>query len=130
MMTPVRTRAPGEPGAPPGMTQKPIHSAGPSALTPRSRTWIVGARSRSVPRGLDVARGLVGDGSLQTEGLGLPCTAVGASREVLLEPPLGDARRQVLLVEPGGERGAGTGAEHVPILSDPQERRGGELHDG
>lgn len=135
MMTPARTRAPGQPGAPPDTTPKPIGSAGLSARTPRSRSGIVGAlsgraRIGSLPYGICAARDLVGDGTVQTERLGLPRTAVGASREVLLQPPLGDAWRQILLVEPGGERGAGTGAEHAFILPDPHRRWSGEPHDG
>lgn len=135
-MTPVRKRAPGIPPAPSRFTrQNPGRSAGAPVRTPGSPARAVGglplrARLRHLPSGLGSACGLVLDGPLQTECLGLPFAAVGASRQVFIQSSLRDAWRQGLLVESGGERSADAGAEHEPIFSDPHRPRGGEKRHG
>lgn len=71
----------------------------------------------------------IADSALELFRPGLPPTTGRALREMSGQPSGRDSGRKGLLVEAGGERGPGAGAEHVSILPDPgDEQRGEERH--
>ena len=135
MMTPVRKRVLPRPAAQPPCTRAaryrsaglPVGTAGagagveisPGPAQPRHQ----------MPGGIRVrsgAAGASGGDASQLRRLVRPSTACRTPFEVLVQSSRRDTGRQSLLVEAGGQSGAGSRAEHAPILTDPDDERRGE----
>lgn len=131
MMTPVRMRVLSAPAAQPLLTRPGCSLAGLPAGTAVSRVGLPVGPAQPFHQTLGRVRaraGFVSSHASQLRGLSTPSGTGRASHKVFVQSPHRDAGRQRLPVEAGGERGAGTGAVHAPILPDPYDERRGERH--